>query len=263
MNQFPAGNNPGPGGYPPGNQLPPQPQTVSVGLPRVRPVVTYSIIVVTTAIFILQLVDQTQFNQDILFYWGGKINQAIYLGQLWRLLTPMLLHGTIEHILFNMYALYVFGRELEMAYGHSRFLLLYVLGGFAGNVLSFFFTPGPSLGSSTAIFGLVAAQAVFAYQNRKLFGSRTRSMLLQIGFIVLLNLGIGLAPGSMIDNMGHLGGFLGGALFAWFAGPRWKIEGLYPALHVEDTTENAQVLLGAFIVIFVFGGLTVLRFLIR
>jgi rhomboid protease GluP len=260
MNQFPTDNNPGSGGYPPVRQPPPQPQGVQVGLPNIRPVVTYSIIFVTTAIFIFQLVDQTQFNQDILFALGGKINEYIYLGQFWRLLTPILLHASITHILFNMYALYIFGRQLEIAYGHGRFLLLYLLAGFAGNVLSFLITPSPSEGSSTAIFGLVAAQAVFAYQNRKLFGSRTRSMLLNIAFIVVLNLGIGFAPGSMIDNFGHLGGLLGGAVFAWFGGPRWKIEGLFPTLHVEDMTESAQVMLGALLVVIIFGGLTFFRF---
>jgi rhomboid protease GluP len=90
---------------------------------------------------------------------------------LWRLFTPLLLHGSIAHIGFNMYALFIIGPGLERYYGHLRFLVLYLLAGFAGNVFSFLFTPALSVGASTAIFGLVAAQGVFLYRHRQLFGA--------------------------------------------------------------------------------------------
>ncbi len=124
-----------------------------------------------------------------------------------------------------MYALLIFGPELERAYGHWRYLALYFLAGFAGNVLSFIFTPADSLGASTAIFGLVAAEAVFVYQNRDLFGKRTRQVLLNLLLVVVVNFALGLTPGSLVNNFGHLGGLIGGAIFAWFARPAmvpWK-----------------------------------------
>lgn len=263
MNQFPTGSEPLGGGYPPAEAAPPGPQMVRVALPNIRPTVTYSLIAITVIFYLLQQVSTYLFSGDVLYLYGGKINQFILQGQLWRLLTPALLHGSILHILFNMYALYVLGRQLEVVYGHGRFLLLYVLGAFAGNVLSFLFTPANSYGASTAIFGLVAAQGVFIYQNRRLFGSRTRSMLANTVVIVLLNLSFGLTPGSGIDNFGHLGGLIGGALFAWLGGPNWKVEGLYPSLQMVDVREHSQVIAGAFSVLFVFGALTVLRFFLK
>ena len=89
---------------------------------------------------------------------------------------------------------------MEGYYGHSRFLLLYIIGAFCGNTLSFVLSPSASLGASTAIFALVAAEGVFIYRNRSMFGTRARSMLSNLVLIVVVNLVIGLQPG--IDNWG-------------------------------------------------------------
>ena len=134
----------------------------------------------------------------------------------------MLLHGSIIHLLFNMYALIILGRGLEFNFGKLRFILLYISAGFAGNVMSFIFSPNPSLGSSTAIFGLLAAEAVFVFQNRKFFGGQARKILINSATIAGVNLVLGLSPG--IDNWGHLGGLLGGIIFTWFGGPLWELE---------------------------------------
>ena len=96
--------------------------------------------------------------------------------------------------------------------------MLYFLAAFAGNVFSFLLTEGYSVGASTAVFGLVAAEVFFFYQNRKLFGSQAKLAIGNAVFIIAVNLFIGLPPG--IDNWGHVGGLLGGAIFAWLAGPR-------------------------------------------
>ena len=60
-------------------------------------------------------------------------------GQFWRLITPMFLHIGEIHFAVNMYSLYVLGPGLERHYGHARFLALYLIAGFAGNVVSYFF----------------------------------------------------------------------------------------------------------------------------
>ena len=259
MTPYPPANNPyGNSGTPIGSQN----QQYVVRLPKSRPIATYVLIGFTVLIFALQYLSQSLYNgNDLLFLWGGKINEFILQGELWRLITPVFLHASILHIAFNMYALFIFGPELERAYGHGRFLLLYFLSGFAGNVLSFALSTADSLGSSTAIFGLVSAEAVFVYQNRKLFGKRTRSILINLLVIVVINLALGVAPGSLIDNWGHLGGLLGGAIFAWLAGPRWGIEGLPPDLKIVDQRTLFQIEVGVIAVLVIFGGLTLIRFL--
>lgn len=228
----------------------PPPQAVRVSLPQSAPYVTFAIIGITILVYILQNLPVGNTLVDYLI----KDNGSISRGQLWRLITPALLHGPLMHIAFNMYALLSFGTELERHFGHGRFFLLYLLGAFAGNVASFLLTPVPSLGASTAIFGLLGAEAVFLIQNRKVFAGQFRRAIGNIIFIAAINLFIiGSLPG--IDNWGHIGGLLGGLLFTSFAGPLWEFEGVYPAYHLVDKRPARDVIIGAAMVVLVFGGL--------
>jgi len=208
-----------------------------------KPFVTYTILGLTIAVFAAQFVTQWALGLDLPVAFGVKDNGLIAQGQLWRLFTPMLLHGGLIHILFNMYALRVLGPGLEQHYGHSRFLSLYVLAGFAGNVASFALSATPSLGASTSLFGLFGAEGVFMYHNRELFGERARAALNRVISLAVINLIIGLSPG--IDNWGHVGGLIGGVLFAWFAGPVLKLEGIAPAYSIKDHREPTSVWLAA------------------
>jgi len=242
--------------FPPASD-PPQPvspqQAVQVALPQSAPYVTYSIIGVTAFIFVLQLASQAFAQFDLPVAILAKANDLIRAGQLWRLLTPALVHGSIAHIGFNMYALLSFGTGLERHFGHGRFLLLYGLGAFGGNVMSFLFTDAVSVGASTAIFGLLSAEGVFLYQNRKLFAGQFRSAIGNVIFVAAVNLFLGLSP--TIDNWGHIGGLLGGLIFTSFAGPLWEIEGIQPSYQLVDRREASGVLIGAATVLFIFGGL--------
>lgn len=226
-------------GSPSGEQVP-----VMLRRPGRQPVVTYAIIGVTVFVYLLQLASQYLLGIDYLMLWGAKINQLIEQGQIWRFFTPVLLHITFLHIAFNMYALYSIGRPLEMYYGRGRYLALYIISGFAGNVFSFIFSPNPSAGASTAIFGLLAAEGVFLYQNRGMFGKNANRALTQVIMIAAVNLVIGLSPG--IDNFGHIGGLVGGALFAWFGGPVLGVAGIYPNFSMVDRREKRTVLMAGF-----------------
>lgn len=243
-------------------------QPVRIPAPESAPYVTYAILGVTVATYLLQLVSVWIFGYangasqlDWLEAIGAQIGSEIRAGQIWRLITPVLLHGSILHIGFNMYALIVLGSGLERLLGHGRYFLLYVLGAFSGNVMSFLLSPANvySVGASTAIFGLVGAEGIFLYQNRKLFGSQFGRAIGNVIFIVAINLFLGLSPG--IDNWGHIGGLLGGSMFSWFAGPLWELErtvspsGTMPALQLADKREPRQVLTGAALVMLIFGAL--------
>jgi rhomboid protease GluP len=234
---------------------------VTVGAPRTTPSVTFTLIGVCVVIYLIQLGTQYALNGDLPLALGAKINEAIRAGQLWRFFTPMFLHGSIIHILFNMYALYNFGPTLERHYGHTRFLVLFLLSGFAGNVISFMFSQYPSVGSSTAIFGLLGAEGVFLYHNRELFGEMARRALNQVVSIAVINLIIGLSPG--IDNWGHIGGLLGGTLFAWFAGPLPRVVGMFPNLQLSDSRSSQAVWTAALGVAGVFGFLAAFALLFQ
>lgn len=213
--------------------------------------VSYILVGVTVLIYLLQLLSQWLWGFDVPVVLGVKANELIVKGQWWRLVTPIFLHGSPFHIFLNMYALLILGPGLERYYGRLRFLTLYLLAGFAGNATSFFFSPHDSLGSSTAIFGLIGAQAIFIYQNRQLFGGQAMRALFNVLFVALINFIIGLLP--MIDNWGHLGGFLGGGLFAWIAGP--DLSANYLAA-LTGRRPPQLTLLGGAAVLLLFGALT-------
>ncbi|MHB0988084.1 MAG: rhomboid family intramembrane serine protease [Bellilinea sp.] len=249
------------------NSIPPSqseyPQTPPPVPPRVMrrpaanpPYVTYFMIASSVLIYIGQMLTQTPGGSDLLTNLGAKVNSAIIAGQYWRLITPMWLHGSLLHIAFNMYALFIFGANLERAYGHGRFLLLYLLSGFAGNVISFMMSPTPSIGSSTAIFGLIAAQGVFLYQNRRLIRN-AQGMLINTLTIAGINLVLGLSPG--IDNWGHMGGLIGGLAFAWSAGPLWDVQTDGGGLRLVNQRSRQRVMLVAIGVAVVFAAVAFLK----
>jgi rhomboid protease GluP len=233
------------------------PRPVEMAVPNVKPYATYAILGVTILVYLLQIAGQYLLHLDLVAAIGVKDDSLIRLGQIWRLITPVFLHASILHIAFNMYALFIYGRGIEARYGHGRFLLLYFLAGYAGNVMSFLFTVNQSLGASTAIFGLIAAEAVFIVQNRKLLGNRATRALMNLLYIAGINLLIGFTTAS-VDNWGHIGGLLGGILFAWFGGPRWKLEGAYPSVKLIDEREGHGSLAGTVSVLLFFIPLTIL-----
>jgi rhomboid protease GluP len=211
---------------------------VRVRLPDNRPVMTYIILGVTVLFFILQMISLYIYQQDVVALYTEKINSLIIQGQFWRLITPVLVHANFLHIGFNMYALYVFGRSLERFYGAWKLLFIYLVSGFAGVVASFLLTEGASLGASTAIFGLLAAEGVFAYQNQKVFGRQAQRVLRNIINIAIINLLLGLTPG--IDNWGHLGGLIGGLMVSWFGGPKYAVAGTGEDFYLENQREPRE-----------------------
>ena len=243
-----------------------QPQRISVKLPERQPMVVYALLGITVIIFLLQMLTSSgqfgrcpYFNEpDLPSCYGLKVNDLILAGQWWRLITPVFLHANLLHIGFNMYALWVLGPELERHFGHLPFLALYLLGGFAGVVLSFLLTQSASLGASTAIFGLLAAQGVFVYLNQKLFGRGAQLMLRNIINIAVINLLIGLTPG--IDNWGHVGGLLGGGLFALIAAPVYRVESDETEYRLINRTPQDRVWFASGLVLLIFGGLALTKF---
>ncbi len=214
--------------------------------------ISYILIAISIIFFLLQNITEWLFGYDLLLLYGAKINQFILQGEIWRFLTPAFLHGSILHLSFNMYAIYSIGPSLERKYGGISFILLYVIGAIFGNVFSFLCSPNISLGASTAIFGLFAAQGVYIYKNRLLLGSAAKPLLTNVLFMIAVNLFLGLSPG--IDNWGHLGGLIGGFLYAWFAGPSF---GISENLFGENVIirENKKIFLVAALILLAASGL--------
>lgn len=227
------------------------------------PIVTYSLLALTVIFYILQQVLERMYGFDLLFGLLGKIIVFILAGQFWRLFTPALLHSSLIHLMFNMYALSILGRQIEPFYGKWRFLLLYLIGAFGGNVLSFVLSSFNSLGASTAIFALLAAEVVFIWQNRQVFGKQSQGILMNLAFVLLLNLFIGISPGSNTDNWGHLGGLMAGFFFAFMAGPLLEFRRQDAGVRLTDSRTKQQVGLAAAMVLIAFMVIAAIPFLTR
>jgi rhomboid protease GluP len=175
----------------------------------------------TALVFIAQFLTTEPTGGDLISFYGAKINHKISAGEVWRLITPVFIHGGIWHFFVNMYSLYALGPAVERLFGSQRMLVVYLLSGVSGVILSFGFSPRGSIGASGAIFGLLGALGAFIYRHRDRLGPAGRIQLRQIVFVALLNLGLGLMP--MIDNWGHLGGLLAGIMITWTLGPRIEV----------------------------------------
>lgn len=166
------------------------------------PVVT-AILVVNGLFFLGQVFSDTITRHFIL----DKI--AVSNGDYYRLLTVMFLHGGTLHILLNSYILWIYGPQVEQAFGPIRFAVAYVVSGLLASATSYAFgSCRPSVGASGAIFGIVGALVVYLYNRRS--SAFVSGYLRGMMTFVALNLFIGfVVPG--IDNFAHIGGFAGGA----------------------------------------------------
>jgi rhomboid protease GluP len=200
---------------------------VQLSLPLSQPRAVYVLLAINVIMYGVSVLLATRVDWDIaLLLLGAKSNAAIDAGQWWRLLTPMVLHGNLMHLLFNSWALYVLGTEAERVFGTLRFLALYLLAGLAGSIASYMFNPDAlSVGASGAIFGLLGALAAFSYTSRSFIGWEASKMQLgQMATLAAINLGFGFLPGTNIDNSAHIGGLIVGGIVGLALAPRYVIE---------------------------------------
>ncbi len=182
----------------------PQVTTAAGGAPISKPAVTYTLIGINVAIFVLQFaVGVNAVAGD----WGMWPVGIAVGGEWWRLVTAAFLHGSFLHVAFNMYVLFALGPTLERILGHGRYLTLYLLAALGGGVASYVFSDirTVSVGASGAIFGLMGALVVA--------GRRLRYDITQVLILLGINVVIGfVSPG--VDWRAHLGGLVTGAVVA-------------------------------------------------
>jgi rhomboid protease GluP len=183
----------------------------------------YIFLGINVVVFVAMEVTGSSTDSQTLIRFGANYAPAISQGEYWRLLTANFLHIGVLHLLINSYALYILGREVEALYGHPRFVTVYLLTGISGAIFSYMLTQGLSAGASTSLFGLFGALAVFYYKQRKLLGSLGQQRLINLGLILLINVFIGISPGSGIDIWGHVGGLFGGVILSWFLCPVYSL----------------------------------------
>ena len=153
-----------------------------------------------------------------LYLFGANLPEAVKAGEIYRLITCAFLHSGIIHLLFNMYALYVIGHQVETYIGKFKFTVIYLISAISGSLMSAIFTDAMSVGASGAIFGLLGSLLYFGYHYRLYLGDVLRSQIIPL---IIANLALGfILPG--VDNAAHIGGLIGGYLATMALGVKGK-----------------------------------------
>ena len=189
-----------------------------------KPYVTYGIIALNVIIYIIMLIVShsgvSSFDTDTLVKFGGNVKSLVVDGEYWRLIASAFLHDGILHLLFNMYALFIVGPQLENFFGKTRYAIIYLFSAITGNLLSLVFAQPyvVSVGASGAIFGLFGSLLYFGYYYRVYLGNVLRTQLVPV---IMINLLVGFAlPG--VDSAAHIGGLVGGIFIAMGLGVKYK-----------------------------------------
>ena len=171
---------------------------------------------------------------------GALIPSRVLGGEWWRLFSVMLLHGSAIHLALNMFALLSFGPFLERLIGGARYLLIFVLSGFGGAVLSMMRgTEIIGVGASGGIWGVMVAGAVVVTWPRGLLDAGLAHQLRQRAWTpVVINLVYSVQPG--IDMLAHVGGGVVGGVLAYVLTNR--------AAHHEPLRESAPFKVAAAVV---------------
>ncbi|MDQ1561067.1 MAG: hypothetical protein QOE85_408 [Actinomycetota bacterium] len=167
-----------------------------------RPIVTYTIIALCLVIYGIQYLTGNVVTDALVYA------PALTASEPWRMITSVFAHASILHVGLNMYSLFVVGPAVEQMLGRVRYIVMFLIAGFAGSV-GVLLIASPNtvvLGASGAIFGLFGAYFIIA---RRMGGNASRMLVL-----IVINLAAGFIPGLNIAWQAHLGGLVGGAALA-------------------------------------------------
>ncbi len=180
-----------------------------------QPIVTYIIMAICIILFILMELSGGSTNSQTLLKYGANLDVLVKNGEYYRLFTCIFLHIGIMHLLCNMYSLYIIGREVENLFGKIKYIIIFILSGIFGSIMSLAFTHNTiSAGASGAIFGLLGALLYFGMHYRTYLGEAIKESIIPI---IVVNLIIGFFAEG-IDLAAHIGGLVGGILLAMMVG---------------------------------------------
>jgi rhomboid protease GluP len=170
--------------------------------------ITTGIIAINLIVFgIISIVGSTE-NIQTLYEFGAMITSPD--AEAWRYVAAIFIHSGFGHLFFNCFALFVFAPPLERILGKTRYLVLYLLSGIAGNIASVWLHSEVVIaaGASGAIYGIYGAYLFLAIFRKDFFHHQIKQMIITIivaGFIFSV-----ITPN--VDLYGHLGGFIGGII---------------------------------------------------
>ena len=186
-----------------------------------KPIVTYILIGICVLVYILMtFLGNGSYDNETLLKYGALFKPFVTeYNEYFRLLTCAFVHIGMIHLLFNMYALYVIGAQLESFLGKVQYLIIYIFSALTGSILSCVFTSNAiSAGASGAIFGLLGSLLYFGYHYRVYLGNVLKSQIIPL---LIFNLMLGFVLVG-VDSAAHIGGLIGGLLMTMALGIKYK-----------------------------------------
>lgn len=184
--------------------------------------VTYIIMAINIFLFIfMYFFGNGSEDLETLFYFGALNKTAVLeYHHYFRIITSAFLHIGIIHLVCNMYALYILGREIENYFGKLKYIIIYIVSAVVGSLITLLFISEDTLsaGASGAIFGLMGALLYFGYHYRTMLNNAITKQIIPL---IALNLLIGFVA-TDINNYAHIGGLLGGLLASMALGVKYK-----------------------------------------
>ncbi len=168
---------------------------------------------------------------------GAKFGPYMVQGEWWRLVTAMFLHAGLLHIGFNLWCLFDLGPTVESLFSTQKFIVLYLVTGIAGFILSLGWSPlGISIGASGSVLGLIGVLIGASFHHGRL-GQDYRSQLWRwVIYIFIFGLFFS------VDNAAHIGGLATGAALGYFV-PQGE-----PTTRAGENLWNALAVLSVFII---------------
>ncbi len=178
---------------------------------------TFSLFLINVAVYVVEAIlsgNPLSISIDVLARLG-QWNYAVLNGWWWQLITAMFVHVGILHIGFNMYFLLMMGRQLEGILGPKRLVMVYLVSGLVGNLLTLLLLPPNSIsaGASGALFGIVGTLIVIV----GVIGGNMQMALVNAFVLFLIN---SILPG--VNVYAHLGGLVTGMAIGYYYGKRIK-----------------------------------------
>lgn len=191
------------------------------------PPVTTALIVANVAAFLLQMATPGLVGPFALWPLGASRASGGQVGfELWQVVTYGFLHGGMFHLLFNMFALYMFGSAIEQVLGSQRYAIYYGVCVITAAIAQLLVAQAtgeiyPTVGASGGVFGLLLAYAVFFPHNRimLLFPPIPIPARIFVLIYAAIELFLGVSGAqSGVAHFAHLGGMVGGVVLLYYWG---------------------------------------------
>jgi len=174
-----------------------------------------SLIAISFFVFILDFIIGKVFSNQLYLFLGLSKADLLNNFAIYQPISYVFLHGSFLHLLFNMFALWVFGREVEVLFGTTKFLLLYFVAGIFGGFTHILFSDFYLIGASASIFAVLLAYGI-TWPNRNVlfafvFPLKVKYYIL-IVMIMEFILSLDSRKGDGISHLSHIGGIIGGAI---------------------------------------------------